>query len=215
VLDDAVVGDVAGAPIRFGVDVRAVEPPGALGEVEALAVELVDPLVLSLRKARPEARHPPRRGHSQQPPLARVKRLPGPPLVGDLARQEEPVAPEGAEDFQIPCLRREGLSVLCGKRVLVSKQEDAVASVDRRVAVSSSRLAVGLDRLVDRRKWELVELAHLAASWSDCSADCSPKTGGPFRIPGRFCSSHPPVLKTVGRREASRGFESLPLRFLS
>jgi hypothetical protein len=52
--------------------------------------------------------------------------------------------------------------VLPGKRVLVSKKEDPVAAVNRRIAVRSSRLAVGLDRLVDRRKRELLELAHVA-----------------------------------------------------
>ena len=156
---------MAGAPLGFLLDVGPVEAPAALAELEPLAVELVDPLVLSLREAWPEPCDPPRRGHSQEPPLRRVERAPRPPLVGDLACQEEPVAPEGAEDFQIPCLRREVLSVLFRRRVLVSKQQHPVASVNRFVAVRSSRRAVGLERLVVRWKRELLELVHVAVFW--------------------------------------------------
>jgi hypothetical protein len=105
VLDDAVLGDMAGPPLGFRLDVGAIETPSALSELEALAVELVDPFVLSLGKARAKARDPAGGGHSQKPPLRSVKRAPGPPLVGDLARQEERVAPESAEDFQVPALR--------------------------------------------------------------------------------------------------------------
>jgi hypothetical protein len=47
---------------------------------------------------------------------------------------------------------------------LVSKEEDALAAVNRRVAVRSSGLAPRFDRLVDRRKRELLELAHVAVS---------------------------------------------------
>jgi hypothetical protein len=45
------------------------------------------------------------------------------------------LAPKGPQDFQIPCLGREVLSVLFGKRVLVSKQQYPLAAMDRAVAV--------------------------------------------------------------------------------
>jgi hypothetical protein len=78
---------------------------------------------------------------------------------------EKPVTPESADDFQVPALRREVLSELLGKRVEVSEKEDTIASVNRRVAAFGSWLAVGLDRLIDGWKRELLELAHLAVCW--------------------------------------------------
>jgi hypothetical protein len=52
-----------------------------------------------------------------------------------------------------------------GRGVLVSKKKHPVASVNRRVAVRSSRLVVGFDRFIDRRKRKLAELAHVALLW--------------------------------------------------
>jgi hypothetical protein len=102
---------------------------------KALAGELVDPLVLALRQPGPEAHHTAGGRHQHHPSLRCPRRFPGPPLAGDLARQQEPVAPEGAQDFQVPRLRSDLLSELAGRWVLVSKEEQALVLVDGEVAV--------------------------------------------------------------------------------